>query len=321
MKYTRIAHYVASTLWAISPSKLAELVSVLAFRAAGQEFTPDEIRARIGEGNSGRSASKSGGVAVIPIRGVLAHRMNAMEESSGGTSAEGIGRMISQVAWDASIGTIVYDYETPGGTVPGIAELASQMFALRGQKKQIAVVNGLAASAGYWLAAQADEIVSIPSGSVGSIGVFTAHADMSKALEQEGINVTTISAGKYKLEGNPFGPLSDEAKAVLQARVDEAYGWFVRDVAKGRKVSQASVREGYGQGRVLSAKDALKAGMIDSIGTFEATVERLTGRKAAGAMQAEALEPVPEPAAAPVLAAAPPDNGADDNRRRRLRLA
>jgi ClpP class serine protease len=176
VKYPLIARYIADTLWSIHPSKLAELLEVFAYRAAGHEFTAEEIRARIGDdGGSTASASKRGVVAVVPVRGVIAHRMGTMGDSSGGTSCEQIGRMIDQVAADASIGTIVYDFDTPGGTVPGVQELAAKMFGLREQKKQIAMVNGLAASAGYWLASQCDEIVCVPSGTAGSIGVYTAH--------------------------------------------------------------------------------------------------------------------------------------------------
>ena len=291
MKYTRIAQYVSDALWAITPVKLAELVSVLAFRAAGHEFTPEEIQARVGDGQGNPRQSSPRGVAIIPIRGVLANRMSGMEDSSGGASAEQIGAMVDQVAADPNIGTILYDIDSSGGTVPGISELAAKMFALRGQKKQIAQVNDRAASAAYWLASQCDEIVSIPSGTAGSIGVFSAHQDLSKALEQEGINVTLISAGKHKLEGSPFAPLTDEAKAVMQARVDDAYAQFVKDVARGRGVSQMSVRDGYGHGRALGAKDALKAGMIDSIGTMDTTLARLVGRKPVGM---RAASPAPE---------------------------
>jgi ClpP class serine protease len=65
--------------------------------------------------------------------------------------------------------------------------------------------------------------------------------------------VTLISAGTYKTEGNPFEPLSDEALAVKQALVDAAYGQFVKAVARGRGVTPAAVRGGYGEGRALSA--------------------------------------------------------------------
>lgn len=279
MKFQHILQYVASTPWAIEPGKLMELLAVLAFRVSGQSFTAEEIQARIGGGETKATASTRGVVAIIPIRGVIAHRMGSMDDTSGGTSAERIGAMVDAVAADDTIGTIVYDIDSPGGTVPGIQETAAKMFALRGKKTQIAQVNGLAASAGYWLASQADEIVSIPSGSAGSIGVFTAHQDLSKALEAAGIAVSLISAGKHKTEGNPFAPLSDEARAFLQARVDEAYGQFVKDVARGRGVSVADVRGGYGEGRTLGAKDAKAAGLIDRIGTMDDTIGRATGRR------------------------------------------
>ena len=277
MKYPFLLRYVASTLWAITLEKMAELVEVLVYRAAGHTFTAEEIQARIGDGG-GSGATGRGAVAVLPIRGVIAHRMGGMNESSGGTSAERIGAQLEQIAADPSIGTIVYDIDSPGGTVPGIQELAAQMFALRGQKKQIAQVNSLAASAAYWLASQADEIVSIPSGTAGSIGVFSVHEDLSKALEQEGRRVTLISAGKYKVAGNPFEPLSEEERVVIQDRVDVAYAQFVKDVARGRGVTAADVRGGYGEGRALDAKQAKAVGLIDRIATMDETLTRLSGR-------------------------------------------
>lgn len=284
MKYAHIARYVRDTPWAITPEKIHEMLTVLAFRAAGGEFTTDEIRARLGgDAEPPASSSKRGAIAVIPIRGVIAHRMGSMDETSGGTSAERIGRMLTQIASDDSIGTIVYDIDSPGGTVPGVQELADQMFALRGVKKQIAQVNSLAASAAYWLASQADEIVSIPSGTTGNIGVFTVHEDLSQLLEREGVKVTLISAGKYKTAGNPFEPLSDDERAVIQARVDDAYAQFVKAVARGRGVSANDVRNGYGEGRALKAKDAKAAGLIDRISTMDETIGRLLGRKPSSA--------------------------------------
>lgn len=291
MKYMHIARYVADTPWAILPAKMAEILGVLAYRAAGHTFTPDEIRARLNasDGEFEPLMASRGAVAVIPIRGVIAHRMSSMEESSGGASTEGIAKMLRAAMSDASIGTIVLDVDSPGGTVTGVAELAAELYDMRGKGKRIiAQVNGLAASAAYWLASQADEVVSLPSGMAGSIGVFMAHEDLSKALQQQGINVTLISAGKYKTEGNPFEPLSDEAKAVKQASVDAAYAQFVKDVARGRGVAASEVRGGYGEGRTLSAKDAKAAGLIDRIGTMEDTIGRLVGRAAAGAMRSEA---------------------------------
>lgn len=291
MKYPHIVSYVANTIWAITPEKLHELLAVLAFRAAGHEFSAEEIQARIGTPPAAAPARR-GAVAVLPIRGVIAHRAGGLEESSGGSSTERIQSQFRQLLADDQVGTILLDVDSPGGTVPGVAELAETIAAARGQKPIVAMANSMMASAAYWIASQADEIVSIPSGTIGSIGVFTAHQDLSRALELEGIKVTLLSAGKFKTEGNPFGPLSDEARGVIQARVDAAYDNFVKAVASGRGASQKAVRDGYGQGRALSAPDALKAGLIDRIGTMDETIGRLVGRKAGVGMRAEVEDAV-----------------------------
>jgi hypothetical protein len=94
----------------------------------------------------------------------------------------------------------------------------------------------------------------VPSADVGSIGVYAAHVDASAAARRRGLKYTLISAGKFKVEGNPFEPLSDEARAAMQASVDEFYAMFTSDVAKNRDVSVKDVRNGYGEGRVLTAK-------------------------------------------------------------------
>lgn len=297
MKYEHVIASVCNEVWAIDPGKLHEIMGVLAYRASGQDFTPEEIEARIGSRSAGVSQGR--GVGVLPVRGTIAHRMGAMDESSGGVSTERLSGMLSQLMADDSVGTILLDIDSPGGTVTGVSEFAAQVFDARskGTKRIVALVNGMAASAAYWIAAQADEIVSIPSGVSGSIGVFTAHQDLSAALEQQGVKVTMISAGKHKVDGNPFEPLSDEHKAFVQARVDEAYGQFIKDVARGRGVAASDVRKGYGEGRALTAKDAKAAGLIDRIATADETISRLVGRSPAG-MRAE-TEPAELAATAP----------------------
>ena len=84
----------------------------------------------------------------------------------------------------------VFDGDSAWGEVDGTPELASEIFAARGQKPIIAVVNTLAASAAHWLAAQADEIVISPSAQAGSIGVWVLHQDLSGQLEKMGVNRT-----------------------------------------------------------------------------------------------------------------------------------
>jgi signal peptide peptidase SppA len=174
----------------------------------------------------------------------------------------------------------VFDVDSPGGTVTGVPELAAEIFAARGKKPIVAVANGMAASAAIWLATAADQVVCIPSGEVGSIGVYCAHQDVSAAMEKAGVSITFIKAGKFKTEGNPYEPANAEYFAYQQKGVDDTYQDFLAAVAKGRGVSVEKVEADFGQGRMLSAKDALAAGLIDRIATLDEVVSELLGAEA-----------------------------------------
>ncbi len=273
-----VANYVMNTPWAILPSTLAMIMDLLRFYAAGNRFNAEEVRERIGAA-SRPSSRITGAVAVLPLVGVIAHRMDLMTETSGGTSVEGFTRGFRQALADPQVGAIVIDVDSPGGAVDGIDELSAEIYRARGQKPITAVANSLAASAAYWIATAADELVVTPSGEVGSIGVIAAHEDLSAAAEMKGVKVTLISAGKYKAEGNPFEALGDEGRGAIQERVDEYYEMFVRAVARNRGVGVAEVREGYGEGRVVGAKRAQALGMVDRVATLDETIERMMSRK------------------------------------------
>lgn len=275
-KFSHIIHAVQSTPWAIMPEKMAAICDLLRLRANGVKLSEEDVVARIGAAAKPR-ATTSGAVAVLPLYGVVAQRMDSMMQISGGTSTERFGRELTQAVDDPGVKAIVIDVDSPGGSVYGVEELASQIRAAKEKKYIVAVANSLAASAAYWIASSASELVVTPSGEVGSIGVYTVHQDYSAQLEQEGVKTTLIKAGKFKAEGNPFEPLSEDAKESLQARISEIYETFIASVAKGRGVSVAQVRDGFGQGRVVSAKEALEMKMVDRIGTLQDTLARLGG--------------------------------------------
>lgn len=120
-----------------------------------------------------------------------------------------------------------------------------------------------------------------PSSLVGSIGVYAVHEDWSEAMAQAGVQPTLIKAGKYKAEGIDFQPLSDDARAHIQESVDDSYDMFVTAVSKGRGVPPATVRSGYGEGRVLTAKRAKAEGLVDRIDTIEGAFARAPKSRAA----------------------------------------
>ena len=278
--YARILRLVSEHPWAMLPARLATIIELLEFRAAGHMFTDEEIQARIGAGP--RPAAHGGPVAVLPLHGVMAPRMTMFTQVSGGTSAEAFGRTFRAAVADPDISAVVLDVDSPGGSVFGIEELAAVVHGARGRKPIVAVANTLMASAAYWVASQADEILASPSAQVGSIGVIGVHQDLSEAEAKEGIRTTLVTAGKYKGDGSEHAPLSDTARAAMQQIVDSYYAAFTQDVSRGRAVPVGAVRDGFGEGQVLPAKHALKEGLIDGIGTLEQVVARLaSGKRAA----------------------------------------
>lgn len=274
MKYARVITAVANEPWAIMPDKMRALIDFFALQAAGEKFSAEEIEARISKETEKSVARQEGNIAILPLRGVIANRANMLADISGGASSERFGQLFQNAVDDSRIKAVVLDVDSPGGAVAGTPELTRRIFEARGKKPIVAQVNATAASAAYWIASAADEIIVTPSGQVGSVGVFGVHKDMSSALEKLGVKHTLISAGKYKTEGNSFEPLSEEAQKEMQARVDAAYDYFVKDLARNFNVPQKAVREGFGQGRTVDADKAVESGMAHRIGTMEETLKR-----------------------------------------------
>ena len=291
LRYGHVLRAVSETPWAIMPETLAVIMDVLSFRAMGGQLTTAEIQARIGAEHddkppaarpaSARPKAGGGAVAILGLRGLIAHRASAFNDVSTpqGTSVERFTQLFREAMANDDVSAILIDVQSPGGSIMGITELASEIRAARGTKPIVAVANAYAASAAYWIASAADEVVITPSGEVGSIGVYAAHQEFSKMDEMLGRKTTLISAGEFKVEGNPFEPLTEEAQAYIQELVNETYGVFIADIAKSRGVKVAAVRGGFGQGRMVRAKDAVAMGMADRVDTFDNTLSRLlTGR-------------------------------------------
>lgn len=275
MKYSHILSAFAAEPWALDREKLSAVTDFLLFKADGGVYTPEEVAARIGGGQRVQEAATGNGVALIPVYGVLSQRMTMMSDLSGGTSYQSLTRSLHAALADDEVSAIVMEIDSPGGSVPGTMELAAEIRSLRGGAKPIiAQVNSMAASAAYWIASQADEIVVTPSGRAGSIGVYTVHEEISAALEKAGVKRTYISSTPEKVEGNETEPMPEDALAFVQARVNESYQLFVAEVAEGRGVSTETVLADFGKGRVFGAKELLKRGMADTIATLDQTLAR-----------------------------------------------
>jgi len=272
MHYARIVQAIFESAWAIQPAKLEAIVEFIHLKASGQPVP--EIQAA-----SGSEPTLIGSVAVIPVRGTLVQRANLMSDFSGGASVQRLTAQFRNALSDDSVSAILFDIDSPGGSVYGIQELADEIYSAREKKPIFAIANSLAASAAYWLGSAASEFVVTPSGDVGSIGVIMAHTDQSRLDDALGVKVTYIHAGQYKAEGNPHEPLSDDAATFYQQRVDEYMDEFVSAVARYRGTTASDVRSNYGQGRVYGARQAQTLGMVDRIETFDHTLRRLQAQR------------------------------------------
>jgi signal peptide peptidase SppA len=298
-----IAARVLKRPLAIHEDKLALILAVIEGRlpiessqikqalTGGGELTPDAQRVIQGpaEGSSfygssevqdpsGRQTERlpyrlHGSAAIIQVMGSLVNRGAWLGASSGLTSYEGLQFQLRHAAAHRSVETIVLDIASAGGEVTGMFETADLIMEVGKRKKIIAAVNGMAASAAYALASAASRIVLTQSSMVGSIGVVMLHADFSRKLETEGITPTLIFAGKHKVDGNPYQPLSPEVSAKLQAEVDRAYDFLVATVSKGRKLTQAAVRSTEAQ--MFTGAEATAIGLADEIGSFEGSIAKL----------------------------------------------
>ena len=279
----RVLRAVESVPWAIEPGKLAQICELLELKASGYAFTPDEVRARLAiEPRGAAEPQVIQGVALIPVHGVLAPRMNLMMDISGGTSTQVLAQQIRQAAADPDVREIVLDIDSPGGDAIGNEEVAQLIREVRQQKPVTAVATNLMASAAYYIGSAATEVVASPSAEIGSIGTYLIHFETSRADENAGVRYSVIKAGRHKAAGNRVEPLTSESRQALQERVDALNSQFVAAVAANRGRSVQEVNERFGEGKVFLAAEAKSRGMIDRVATLAEVLAEKTRATGSG---------------------------------------
>jgi len=260
MAYPHLAARVFNTPLLIHRAKLDAILAVLAPRFDLRGQAPPAIPPPRGV------ASSADSIAVLPIHGTLVKRTSGLEALSGLTSVEMIGQAFDTALADPSVTAIVLDVDSGGGEVAGIFDLADRIRAARGTKPIVAVSNEAAYSAAYALASAADTVYLARTAGVGSIGVIALHVDQSAQDAAEGLTYTAITAGAHKNDGSPHAPLTDAARASVQAEVDRLYTLFVTTVAEARGLSVEAVRAT--EAGLYFGADAVTAGLADRVGTL-----------------------------------------------------
>ena len=287
---------VVNAPWAIVPDRLKEIKAIYETHLKGEKIDLKPVEAALGRPLDNRSQGYevTDGVAVIPIEGVIAKRMNLFTQISGGTSTELLIRDLKSAIDDPDVRAIVLSIDSPGGVVDGTADLAELIYGSRGTKPIFAFTNGMMCSAAYWIGSAAERVyISNNTTAVGSIGVVATHTDVSKLEEKSGVKTTEVYAGRYKRIASQYAPLSDEGRQSIQERVDYIYSVFISAVAGHRGVSIEKALE-MADGRIFSGKQAIEAGLVDGISTLDDLIDSLKSgggpdRKKANSLSQEGI--------------------------------
>lgn len=253
----RAIDLIPNTPWAITAEELERLSTI----AARENDPPEAVAARLGRPlENTRRVTERDGTAVIPITGPIFRRANLFTEVSGATSVEILATDIQAAIDSPSIDRLVLEIDSPGGQATGIGDLAAL---IRSSPKPVtAFVEGIAASAAYWLASAAGRIVASPNAMLGSIGVVASFKP-----ENAKDAPTKIISSQSPLK--QAGPDTEPGRAEIQRVVDDLAAVFIGDVAAYRNTDPETVATAFGRGGMLVGAKAVAAGMADDVGTLE----------------------------------------------------
>jgi signal peptide peptidase SppA len=215
------------------------------------------------------------GVGIIPLSGIIGKGLAPIEKMLGAVDVDEVGGQVEAFAGDPQVHTLLFDLDSPGGTVTGVPELADLVG--RQSKPTVAFTSSLACSAAYWIGSQADRLIATPSACVGSVGVYIPFLDSSGAYALRGMAVDIIKAGKFKAAGFPGTSLSEEQRALLQERVNQLHATFKESVRNKRRY----VRDGDMEGQEFYGREAADKRLVTGlVSSHQELLAQLTRRTA-----------------------------------------
>ena len=183
-----------------------------------------------------------------------------------------VSERLERAAADPLVKAVILRLDTPGGEVTASDIIYNEVlrFKERTGRPVIGLMMSVAASGGYYIAAACDLIIAHPSTLTGSIGVISIFPSVESLMNKVGVKVNVIKSGPAKDSGSPFRDMTEDEKKMFQGIIDEYYEGFLAVVAKGRKgkIPAESLRT-IADGRVYTAPQALKLGLIDGVGYFD----------------------------------------------------
>lgn len=269
----RVLSRIKSEPWAITREAMDTILEI----AARENQSPQAVAAKLGRPLENTYAVENrDGVAILSVTGPMFRYANLFTELSGATSYDLLARDFMRAVEDPRVHAVLLNIDSPGGEANGVSEFADQIYAARERKRIAAYVGGAGASAAYWLASAASEIIIDDTAMLGSIGTVMGVEDTRQRDEKNGVRRMEIvsSQSPYKR----VDPATDEGRSRLQARIDALSDVFIAKVARNRGVGTDTVLNEFGQGDVFVGQAAINAGLADRMGSFEQVVSELGTR-------------------------------------------
>lgn len=213
-------------------------------------------------------------VGIIHINGVI-----STEQTSAGLLGEGttgsteIVNQISDASSRSEIKAVVFEVNSPGGSVVATREIYEAVKDL--EKPKVAYFREVAASGGYYVSVGTDYIISDPNAITGSIGVIAIFEDLSGLFQKLGINYTILKSGEVKDMGDPSRSLTEKEKMIMEVIINETFDEFKSAVEQGRagKLDIEKFNEIL-DARILTGRQAKRIGLIDELGNEKDAIRK-----------------------------------------------
>ncbi|MDO7900632.1 S49 family peptidase [Pseudomonas sp. K1(2024)] len=264
---SRALELAASQPWLMLPDALDNLLTI-----SDRMGDPVALATKRGERlEETRRVTMRGNVAVVPVIGPIFRYANLFTEICGATSTQVLATDLQRALDDPKVKSIVLNIDSPGGVASGINELAEMIYAGRSRKRIVAYIGGIGASAAYWIASAAGEIVIDEASLAGSIGVVVeAVVEDDKKAGRARYQIVSRNAPNKRPD---LG--TEEGRAKLGETIDAMAEVFVSKVARNLGVAAEKVPEMGDHGGIRVGADAVKHGLAHRTGSLESLITEL----------------------------------------------
>jgi len=260
----------------MNEKKLISFMGILGIILSGCFFVSGSIFPRPREIYEEKVGGKGGAkVLILDISGVIKEEGTRRWMTAEAGTVEWVRANLDRAREDKKIKALILRVDSPGGFVTACDIVHSELKSFKRDRKipVVAVLMSVAASGGYYVATVADRIVAHPTTATGSIGVIYHGISLEGLMDKVGVEEKAIKTGEKKDMGSIFRGMTDKEKEVIQGIVNSHFQRFLDVIREGRKGISDETLKNVSDGRVLTAEEALRLGLVDEIGYLENAIE------------------------------------------------